>query len=174
MEIKRLKIFRIKKNSFDYFAPIIVNRKKGNNKMARTFTPKEIQRLETIHPKLRAVIYEAGQIVDFYIVCGFRDKIDQDLAYEKGFSKVRFPNSRHNKSDDPRFGEGTSDAVDLCPFPIDWNDRQKFYKIYNAMISASQKLKIPIRAGADFNQDGNLKNDKFVDLPHFELARVSK
>lgn len=138
--------------------------------MPRTFTPKEIQRLETIHPKLRAVIYEAGQSLDFYIVCGLRNKIDQDLAFEKGFSKVRFPNSKHNKSHDPRFGESISDAVDLCPFPIDWNDRNKFYLIYKAMIAASKKLNIPIRSGADFNQDGNLKNDKFIDLPHYELV----
>lgn len=138
--------------------------------MTRTLTTKEIQRLETIHPKLRAVIYEAGKSVDFYIVCGLRDKIDQDLAYEKGFSKVRFPNSKHNKSNDPRFGEQISDAVDLCPFPIDWNDRKKFYQIYNAMMNAAEFLKIKIRAGADFNQDGNLKNDKWVDIPHYELV----
>jgi hypothetical protein len=42
--------------------------------------------------------------------------------------------------------------------------------MYKVVMETAQELGIKIRAGADFNQDGDLTNDKFVDLPHFELA----
>ena len=133
----------------------------------RQFSDKEKEKLELVNPRLVSVVNEAAKEIDIFVVCGHRDQHDQDLAFAQGFSKVKFPNSKHNKSNYPN---AKSDAVDLCPYPIDWNDHNKFYAIYRAMMNASQKLGIKVRAGADFNQDGNLTNDKFIDLPHFELV----
>lgn len=135
--------------------------------MLRQFTEKEKQRLELINPNLQKVILKAAEKVSLFVVCGHRDQHDQDLAFAQGFSKVKFPNSKHNKSVYPGY---RSDAVDLCPYPIDWNDDRKFIDIYQAMREASTELNIKVRFGADFNGDGNLTNDKFSDKPHYELA----
>ena len=133
----------------------------------RQFTEKEKQRLELINPSLQKVILRAAEKVPIFVVCGHRDQHAQDLAFAQGFSKVKFPNSKHNKSVYPAY---KSDAVDLCPYPIDWNNHSKFYEIYREMQNAADALGIKIRSGADFNQDGNLTNDKWIDLPHHELA----
>jgi peptidoglycan LD-endopeptidase CwlK len=137
--------------------------------MLRQFTTKELKRLESIHPNLRRVVEHASKNCYIFVVCGYRGQHDQDLAFEQGFSKVKYPNSKHNRSADPLF-PNQSDAVDLCPFPIDWKDIGKFRQIYDAMLAASNELNIPIRAGADFNGDGKVGNDKFIDWPHFELV----
>jgi peptidoglycan L-alanyl-D-glutamate endopeptidase CwlK len=133
----------------------------------RHFSNKELDRLDLINPALQKVIRRAQDKTDFFIVCGHRDQLEQDLAFTTGHSKVIFPNSKHNKSVIPNY---KSDAVDLCPYPIDWNNISGFKSIYYAMIASAVELNIPIRCGADWNGDGNLTNDKFVDMPHYEIV----
>jgi len=41
--------------------------------------------------------------------------------------------------------------------------------IIQAMQLAACEYGTKLRWGGDFNQDGNLNNDSFVDLPHWEL-----
>jgi len=121
----------------------------------RSRTPTELRRLSELHPDLQAIITEAQKTVAFYIVCGYRNKLDQDKAFAGGFSKAKWPQSPHNKV--------PSDAVDLCPNkagPADWKDLKGFELIYRAMLEAAKLLNIPIRAGADFKT--------FRDAPHFE------
>lgn len=129
--------------------------------MSRTRTKTELRRFSEIHPDLQAVVKEAEKTVEFYIVCGHRNEVDQFKAFMQKKSKLSWPKSKHNKA--------PSEAVDLCPWPIDWEDVPKFVLIYTAMVKAAKKLGIKVRCGADFDSDGNLKNDKFRDLPHFEL-----
>lgn len=64
----------------------------------------------------------------------------------------------------------TGDAVDLIPYPLDWNDLKAFDAIAEAMFKASKELGIPIRWGADWDQDGKPRERGETDSPHFELA----
>lgn len=119
------------------------------------------ERLNTCHPLLQTLMREVIKTYDCAILCGHRNKEDQDKAFEGGFSKVKFPNGKHNSM--------PSLAVDVAPNPIDWSNREKFIYFAGYVKAIADKLGIKIRCGIDFNQDGNFKNDNLFDGPHFEL-----
>ncbi|WP_224762302.1 M15 family metallopeptidase, partial [Brevundimonas aurantiaca] len=56
---------------------------------------------------------------------------------------------------------GYGHAVDLCPYPVDWNSIPKFKAIESAMKQAALAEGVRIVAGADWSKP---------DRPHFELA----
>lgn len=120
------------------------------------------ERLNTCHPLLQTLMREVIKNYDCAILCGHRNKEDQEKAVEGGFSKVHFPNSKHNHM--------PSLAVDVLPYPIDWSDSRKHYHFAGYVQAVADRLGIKIRWGGDFNQDGNFKNDRFVDIPHYELV----
>lgn len=142
----------------------------------RQLTPKEVERYGTLHPDLQLLFDETRKELlleqsplknpmDIYLVEGHRGKERQTQAYAGGFSKVFFPNSTHNTL--------PSNGMDTAPFPIDWQDLKRFRYMNSVMMNVAARLEAQgkiskIRFGADFNMDGNLTNDKFVDLPHCE------
>lgn len=111
------------------------------------------QRLSGVHPDLVAVVERAIQIteVDFTVLEGLRSRDRQKELFAKGASKTM--NSRHL----------TGHAVDLAPWPIDWNDLDRFRQVADAMKQASEELDVPVIWGGDWRT--------FYDGPHFELDR---
>ena len=71
-----------------------------------------LARLGTCHPLLvtlfQRTIKRADLPHDLSIICGHRNKTDQDAAFAAGRSKVRWPRGKHNKT--------PSLAVDVVPF----------------------------------------------------------
>jgi peptidoglycan L-alanyl-D-glutamate endopeptidase CwlK len=65
--------------------------------------------------------------------------------------------------------DGFGHAVDLCPWPVDWNDLEKFDAIAKAMFAAAAELGVRIRWGADWDRDGKPRERGEADSPHFEL-----
>ena len=63
----------------------------------------------------------------------------------------------------------TGKAVDLVPYPVDWNDLTKFDQVAKAMFAAADELGVSIRWGADWDNDGNYREKGEYDSPHFEL-----
>ncbi len=61
-------------------------------------------------------------------------------------------------------------AADMAPYPVDWNDRNRFFYLAGIVKGCAARLGLKVRWGGDFNQDQNFRNDSFVDLPHFELV----
>jgi len=61
-------------------------------------------------------------------------------------------------------------AVDVVPYPINWNDLPRFYMFVGYVKRIADELGITIRCGADWDMDGWSKDQKFHDLPHFELV----
>lgn len=129
-------------------------------------------RLGTADPELQRLMQAVmdKQLMDFSIIQGHRSKAEQDSAYEANASKVRWPNSKHN---------GTpSLAVDIAPYPIRWGDpgdpdRVKaignFYRLAGIVLATAHELGINIRWGGDWSMDGDIFDQEFDDLPHFEL-----
>lgn len=66
--------------------------------------------------------------------------------------------------------DGLGRAVDLAPYPLDWNDTRKFDEIARAMFDAAEAEGVRIRWGADWDMDGNERERGESDSPHFELA----
>lgn len=111
------------------------------------------QNLSGVHPDLVAVIERAIQITkqDFMVIEGIRHIDRQRQLVKAGKSKTL--NSRHL----------TGHAVDVCPYPVDWNDLSKFKAISEAILAAAKELDVDVEWGGDWK--------KFYDGPHYELNR---
>jgi peptidoglycan L-alanyl-D-glutamate endopeptidase CwlK len=127
-----------------------------------SFSQRSRDELGTCHPDLIKLFSEVVKYYDCSVICGYRDKEAQDIAFHDGKSKLQYPHSPHNSY--------PSNAADVVPCPIDWNDRVKFVHFAGFVQATAKQLGIKIRWGGDWTQDNNLKNDSFVDLPHFELV----
>ena len=119
-------------------------------------------RLSTCHPQLQAVFNEVIKGWDCSILCGERPEEDQNEAYSSGRSTVQYPNSKHNTS--------PSLAVDVAPYPIDWDDLGRFYMFAGYVMRIAEDMNIKIRYGGDWDGDKHTTDHKFKDLPHWELV----
>ena len=122
------------------------------------------QRLETCHEDLQEIFNEVIKYFDCSVLCGHRGEEDQNKAVASGNSKVAWPNGRHNAN--------PSNAVDVAPYPIDWEDRERMTYFAGMVMGIAKVRGIPLRWGGDWNSDTNLKDNNFDDLPHFELREV--
>jgi peptidoglycan LD-endopeptidase CwlK len=73
--------------------------------MSFVFSRRSKKNLETCEIPLQTLATKAlaTSPIDFTIICGYRGKKDQDKAFSSGASKLKFPNSKHNKW--PALGE---------------------------------------------------------------------
>jgi len=83
-------------------------------------------------------------------LCGHRTKEKQEEAFNSKHSKVHFPKSKHNSL--------PSKAVDVAPYPIDWNDLERFYNFGGYVRGIAESLGIKIRWGGDWNENLELKD----------------
>jgi len=117
-------------------------------------------RLLGVHPDLVKVVELALSLTehDFSVIEGVRTVEKQREYVTSGASQTM--NSRHI----------TGHAVDLYPVgrPTPW---AKCPIIADAMFRAAKRLKIQIRWGGDWDMDGDSKDERFYDGPHFELLR---
>lgn len=123
--------------------------------------------LATCHPDIQAVVSEAIREIDFTVVCGRRGREEQKKAVAEGKSKLHFPASKHNVEP-----PDLALAVDLAPYrdgTIQWKDVQAFILLAGIIKGIALTKGIKIRWGGDFNRNCNLHDDRFMDMPHFEL-----
>ena len=119
------------------------------------------KRLETCDDNLKLLFNEVVKNFDCSIIVGYRGREDQNKAFREGHSKVKWPNGRHNKQ--------PSSAVDVAPYPIDWDDRERFIYFAGFVKGVAYRMNISIRWGGDWDGDTELSDNKFDDLVHFEL-----
>tara|TARA_R110002020_G_scaffold472472_1_gene700575 strand:- start:4017 stop:4409 length:393 start_codon:yes stop_codon:yes gene_type:complete len=119
------------------------------------------KRLATCHPKLQKVFKEVVKEFDCSVICGHRNEKDQNKAFNDGRSKVKYPHGRHNAT--------PSNAIDVAPYPIDWNDRERFTYFAGYVLGIAKSMGITLRWGGDWNRNWDLKDNNFDDLPHFEI-----
>jgi len=119
--------------------------------------------LFTAHQMLKKLFDQIIKTYDCSILEGHRNKENQNKAYRRGKSKLKWPRSKHNKR--------PSLAVDVAPYPIDWKDRKRFYHFGGYVKGVADQLKIKIRWGGDWDDDHDFKDQKFNDLVHFEIKR---
>ena len=118
--------------------------------------------LQTAHPDLQRLFREVIKHYDCAVLEGHRGQQAQDKAVREGKSKTPWPQSKHNQQ--------PSLAVDVVPYPIDWNNKDRFYHFGGYVLGVAEMLDIPIRWGGDWDRDTELHDQKFIDLPHFELT----
>lgn len=118
-----------------------------------SFSKKSLERLATCDIRLQKVFLEVIKEYDCTILCGHRGEQEQNDAFAKGNSKLKYPNSKHNSL--------PSKAVDAAPWPIDWNDLNRFKEL------AEVVLRIAASQGTKLTYGGSWV--KFPDYPHFQL-----
>lgn len=137
------------------------------------FSKKSKAMLEQCHPDIQKVMNEAIKIIDFSITEGVRTKEKQIEYYKSGKSKTL--NSKHLPKYCKEYGGDCSFAIDICPYPIDYNDRERFCLLAGIVLGMSKllkdqgKIKSTIRWGGDWSMNNITKDESFSDLPHFEV-----
>lgn len=126
-----------------------------------SFSSKSKTKLDTAHADLQKLFNEVIKHWDCTVLEGHRTEQRQNELYETGKSKVRYPNSKHNAS--------PSRAVDVVPYPIDWNDWNRFYAFVGYVLATADQLGIEVVSGLDWNDNKNFKDQSFMDAPHFQL-----
>lgn len=127
-----------------------------------SFSEISSNRLATCDERLQKLFNTVIEYFDCTILDGHRTKDKQREAFEKGFSKVDWPNSKHN-----RF---PSMAVDVAPYPIDWKDRERFIYFAGKVMAVAAILDFKVRWGGDWNRNDKMTDEDFRDLVHFELV----
>ncbi len=110
--------------------------------------------LATCHPDLQRVAAEAIKHFDFTVLCGHRNKVDQEAAVASGASKLHWPKSKHNSN--------PSEAMDCVPHPLDWNDEEAFKAMAEVIKTAAEKIGVELDWGFDLWA---------FDMPHFQLRK---
>ena len=121
------------------------------------FGRKSKERLKGVDHRLIKVLDELIKIMDVTVIEGLRSEERQKELLEKGATKVKY--SRHM--------EGK--AVDLAPYPIDWENRDGFHYLGGMIRGIAHQLVLKIRWGGDWNSDGDVKDNGFDDLVHIEI-----
>lgn len=118
-----------------------------------------LEKLKTCHEKLISLVSAVNETFQIQVICGIRNEKEQNEAVKNGYSKLAYPNSKHNKK--------PSLAVDVVPDPdrnpatLEWGDIKSFELMCLSFEQKADELGIKIRLGRDF---------KFKDFPHIELV----
>ena len=131
--------------------------------MSFHFSKRSKDNLATCHLPLQKLAKAAlaTSPIDFIVIEGHRDKAKQDEAFRKGASKLRWPKSKHNAM--------PSYAMDVCPYPISWNDIEAF-KVLGAHMKATWDL-MPDEDKEGFRLEWGGDWKKFVDMPHYQIVK---
>jgi len=120
----------------------------------------------------RSEIVDTLEIVvkefDITVLEGRRSWKRQAELLRQGKTKVGPGGSKHNPptEDDT---EWLSHAVDIAPYPIDWNDSKRFIYMAGLVIGVGRTLGYDFRWGGNWDEDQIIIDDQnFDDLPHIE------
>ena len=127
------------------------------------FGKRSRERLKGVDSKLVNVLNEVVKYFDITIIEGLRSQERQDELVAQGKSKTKFGKHVQGK------------AVDIAPYPIDWDSRDDFHYLGGFVLGVASKMGIDIRWGGDWSDSSLSKNarttkdNNFDDLVHFEI-----
>jgi peptidoglycan LD-endopeptidase CwlK len=117
------------------------------------FSKRSLDNLQTCDYRLQWLFHKVLQKHDCSIICGSRGEEEQNEAFTKGTSKLKYPQSKHNKK--------PSIAVDVLPYPFKgWDNLEDFRRFAEVVKETAKEYDIDVVWGGDW---------KFVDMPHWEL-----
>ena len=136
-------------------------------------TEKDLEMLSSVDGSLQLIVVEAESIIPLKVVEGHRDQAAQEAAFAAGWTKLHWPNGKHNSL--------PSRAVDIAPLyydhgvgKIDWTDMIAFGRIMGVVHAVASSHGVKLRFGCDWNGDfhsvGKDASESFLDAPHVELA----
>ncbi len=126
------------------------------------FSEKSFAKLATCDPLLQRVFYDVVQNFDCTILEGHRNQARQNQMVAEGKSQVRWPDGKHNTV--------PSCAVDVTPYPIQWEDRERQALFAGYVLATAKAMGISLRWGGDWDRDTEVRDNTFDDLVHFEIV----
>lgn len=127
------------------------------------------ERLKGVDSKLVNVLNEVVKYYDITVIEGLRTQERQDELIAKGLSKAKY--SKHTQGK----------AVDISPYPIDWDARDDFHYLGGFILGIATQMGVNVRWGGDWSspsldkdvmsgkEQRTTKDNGFDDLVHFEL-----
>lgn len=117
-----------------------------------SFGAKSMSRVREADPDLQRVLHRAIKIMNFTVLDVYRSNERQLLMHSQGVSKALPGQSPHNYQ--PAL------AVDIAPWPIDWGDKGRFYRLAGIMEACAKEECVEIEWGGDWTT--------LLDMPHFQ------
>ena len=105
------------------------------------FSKKSLSKLETCDKRIQDLFLRVVKKFDCTIIEGHRSKDRQNKLFKEGKSKLKYPKGKHNAI--------PSKAVDVAPYPIDWNDRERFTYFAGYVLGIAYEMGLKIRWGGD-------------------------
>ena len=130
------------------------------------YSKRSKDRLATCDQRLQNVFNEVIKHVDCSILEGHRSKERQNKLYDEKRTKVKYPNGRHNSN--------PSKAVDVTPYPVKWEDRERQTFFAGFVLGIARSMGINLRWGGNWdmykeNGKWEVADNRFDDFPHFEI-----
>jgi hypothetical protein len=108
-----------------------------------------------------------NEVVRYYdctVLSGHRTLREQQALYEQGRSKKDGINNKSKHQSKP------SKAVDVAPYPIDWEDKERFRCFGGFVMGVASQMGLKVRWGGDWDGDWMFTDQQFIDMPHFEVV----
>lgn len=128
------------------------------------FSEQSKARLATCDERLQRLFAEVIRLFDCTVLCGYRSLEEQAKLKAEGRSQL--VKGQHNVY--------PSKAVDVVPYPIDYQDRERMSLFGGFVLGVAAAMKIPIRWGGDWNMNNQVGDNKFDDLGHFEIFELEE
>ena len=127
------------------------------------FGKRSRDRLRGVDIRLVNVLNEVVKYFDITVIEGLRSQARQNELVAQGKSKTKFGKHVQGK------------AVDIAPYPIDWDARDDFHYLGGFVLGIATQMGLNIRWGGDWSDSSlsqnqrTTKDNSFDDLVHFEL-----
>lgn len=151
------------------------------------FSARSIAALNTCDDEFKLICYALIRDVNFSVLEGHRDERRQNMLFEAGASKLKWPYGNHNAYPSraidiapyvPPYGLLLGDAKQISNLALE-TDRHKWVvesfivKTYARLIGhferEARRREIGIRVGLDWDGDWSTLDQSFDDLGHIEL-----
>ena len=127
------------------------------------FGKRSRDRLKGVDLRLYNVLSQVVKYFDITVIEGVRSQERQNKLVADGKSKTKF--GKHV--------QGL--AVDIAPYPIDWESRDDFHYLGGFVLGIAASQGVDVRWGGDWNGSSlkesarTTKDNNFDDLVHFEI-----
>ena len=127
------------------------------------FGKRSKERLRGVDARLVNVLNEVVKYFDITVIEGLRSQKRQDELVAEGKSKTKFGKHVLGK------------AVDIAPYPIDWQARDDFHLLGGFVLGVASQMGVNVRWGGAWSASSlykgkrTTKDNSFDDLVHFEL-----
>lgn len=140
-----------------------------------SFSESSLEKLHTCHPNLQILFKEVVKWFDCTVIYGHRTREEQARLYAQGRTapgKIVTQKDGVEKlsKHQGEGGEPPSLAVDVVPYPVDWQDEERMVYFAGFVIGVAKMKGIAVRWGGDWDSDTETSDTNFRDLPHFELV----